>query len=235
MKRLIYQFIENILPPNNLWGVKIYFDLIQYKAFINKHPFFNEEKKINSLIKELILEFDTQNFIDIGSNVGIHGLTVAKKYPKIKVYNFEPNSRLIKLQKRSIIKNNLQNVELFDYALSDKNKDGFLYTTYTSTGESSLIPLDNLGFKKKIHVKRFDEFSVSDNIGVKIDVEGNELNVLKGFGDKIKNVNWMIIEINDEFLKHSGVKSNEIISLLKKEGLFISKNFGLNYMFKKIK
>ena len=233
MKLLIYKFLEFFLPSIKLWGADLFFDAIQFKAVKTNHPLFEEEAKINSQILELIDDFNTDLFVDIGSNVGIHGLTIAKKHPKIKVYNFEPNSRLIKLQKRSLRKNNLQNVELFDYALSDKNKEGFLYTTYTSTGESSLIPLNNLGFKKKIYIKRFDELSVSDNIGVKIDVEGNELNVLKGFGEKIKNVQWMIIEINDEFLKHSGVKSNEIILLLKKEGLFLIKNFGLNYVFKK--
>ena len=72
MKLVLYQFLEFFLPPIKIWGVKVYSDLIQFKAFKKNHPFFKEEKRINNLISDLILKYNSDSFIDIGSNIGIH-------------------------------------------------------------------------------------------------------------------------------------------------------------------
>ena len=234
MKRLIYQFIENILPPSNLWGVKIYFDLIQFKAFTNKHPFFNQEKKVNSLIEELILEFDTQNFIDIGSNVGIHGFSIAKKFKDLNVFNFEPNPRLIRLQGKTLKKNKIKNLKIFNVALN--NNEGFFdfYLDKISTGESSLVKLKGLTRKIRVQSKRLDQFDFSGSIGIKIDVEGNEFNVIKGIKN-FKSIDWIIVEINEAFLSYSDISSTEIIKHLEEKDfkLNLNKSIDNNFLFKK--
>ena len=56
---------------------------------------------------------------------------------------------------------------------------------------------------------------------MKIDVEGFELNVLKGFGDKLNNVTFIQFEYGDG-LKDAGFKMIDIIDYLKQH-----RDFGL--------
>jgi len=234
MKRLIYQITENLLPPSNLWGVSIYFDLIQYKAFRNNHPFFNQEKKVNDLIVEQILKFETKNFIDIGSNVGIHGFSIAKKFKDLNVFNFEPNPRLIRLQRKTLKKNKIKNLKIFNVALN--NNEGFFdfYLDKVSTGESSLVKLEGLTRKIRVQSKRLDQFDFSGCIGMKIDVEGNEFNVIKGIKN-FKSIDWIIVEINQTFLSHSNISSIEIIKHLEEKDfkLNLNKSIDNNFLFLK--
>ena len=44
---------------------------------------------------------------------------------------------------------------------------------------------------------------------MKIDVEGNEFNVIKGIKN-FKSIDWIIVEINQTFLSHSNISSKEI-------------------------
>lgn len=234
MKRLIYEIIENILPPNNLWGVSIYFDLVQYKAFRNKHRFFKQEKKINNLIEELILEFDTHNFIDIGSNVGIHGFSIAKKFKGINVSNFEPNPRLVRLQKKTLKYNKIKNLKIFSIALNNKNEFVDFYLNKVSTGESSLLKLNGLTRKIRVKSERFDSHIYNKNIGMKIDVEGNEFNVIKGINN-FKLIDWLIIEINESFISKNNINSDSIIKFLEENGfkLNYSRSIDNNFLFLK--
>ena len=180
MKKFLYPYLESFLPALNVWGAKIFFDFIGFRAFLNKHPVFEDELELNKIMQQLLSRHQTKIFIDVGSNVGIHGISIAKRNPKIDIKNFEPNKRLIKLQKKSIKKNQLKNVELFDIALSDTKGESLLFMNNISTGESSLIELNHLKNQKKIKVctNSLDNIFKSNNsYGVKIDVEGNELKV----------------------------------------------------------
>ena len=108
-----------------------------------------------------------------------------------------------------ILKNRFQNhtnVFVNDCGLSNINKESILYSDKIGSGLGSLTKrkVDHFDFsfdcEEKIKLKRFEDYW-SKNIQsynkidfVKLDVEGHELDVLDGFGEKIRNVKMIQFE-----------------------------------------
>ena len=83
--------------------------------------------------------------------------------------------------------------------MSNINSRSILYSNESGSGLGSLTKkkLDHFGIdfsvEENIELIRFDEYSVNNIIDkdidlLKIDVEGHELKVLEGVGEKIKNI-----------------------------------------------
>ncbi len=66
--------------------------------------------------------------IDLGSNVGIFSITLAKMMPEIKLLSFDMNPVANHCLKLGIIKNGLLNVTPFDFGLSDKTVEMKCYS-----------------------------------------------------------------------------------------------------------
>lgn len=140
----------------------------------------------NYLKKDLV-------FFDIGCNVGSYLRLVEPILNNENIYAFEPNKRLFRRLKRLFPK-----VNLFDIALSDENKiaefkipiikgleknsRGTLRTDYSEKNEECFI-------SEKVLVQTFDSWILDKNILkidlIKIDVEGNEMNTLRGAKESI--------------------------------------------------
>ena len=90
----------------------------------------------------------------------------------------------------NVRQNNLSNnVNCHNLALSDENKEGYLSAGYRfgkyQSGGAKVSPLGEIKIKQ---VRGDDIIKDSNNvIAIKIDVEGFELSVLRGFVNLIKN------------------------------------------------
>lgn len=130
---------------------------------------------------------DTTVFLDIGANVGVHTLRVARRLgPRGKVHAIEPHPLLSGLLARNVYVNGLRDrVTRHSFAASDRNAPGRLQYPVGHLGGGGLAPDDAAapGFTYiDAELKRLDdafgpEFSCDL---VKIDVEGHELDVLQG-------------------------------------------------------
>lgn len=161
-------------------------------------PFSSIEIEVNSCFS--LLKNEPKIFIDIGAHKGEYLEAVIKRYPKAEYHIFEPS--IINYQfltKR--FKN--KDYKINQLALSSVSKQGILYSNFYGSAFSSLYKrnLDNLNIKfektEEIKIIRFDEYwkdinSIIDY--VKIDVEGHDLDVLKGFGELIKKVKLIQFE-----------------------------------------
>ncbi len=148
--------------------------------------------------KDLIGEAKT--VIDIGANEGTFTRAAGYIFPKAKIYAFEPLTEYYNMIK------DLKNVTAFNFGLWDKEEEGTFYINSEKSGASSFLkPLENYTkyiVKKekiseiKVPKKRFDKLKIPiiRPCFVKIDVEGAEMKVLKGFGDKLKEVDILQIE-----------------------------------------
>jgi FkbM family methyltransferase len=146
--------------------------------------------------------------LDIGANIGDVSIAALNSFPNSNVICFEPvketferlSARLNQYRSR---------VFLFNYALSDREGEAEINIT-TFHGANSLISQSkyhkvlNPGVreisKQKVLMARLDDFSSkfpSQKIDIlKLDVEGYELNVLKGGYRFIsENVDTIIVEI----------------------------------------
>jgi FkbM family methyltransferase len=162
-----------------------------------------EKDQINFL-SELIDDNEIEYFLDVGAHIGFYSINLSKK--NLKVYAFEPvRSNYEQLENNKLL-NNYSNLEIYNFALSDENKNIIMWVPdLNKTGGFSIFDERDEEIKnydankiKKITgiSKKGDDLLkiVDKKIAIKIDVERHELNVLKGIQDLIIN-NKIILQI----------------------------------------
>jgi FkbM family methyltransferase len=160
------------------------------------------ENDIHQLALKMLLDKPGGVVLDIGANLGTFCVPLARKVPKHKYHAFEPQ-RIVNYQLcANVIINGLDNIHTYELALSDRDdqinlvmpdytkennigafsidkevrENEYECSTVSTTNRIDLIPLDSLSF---------------DNIRlIKIDVEGHELEVIKGGIETIKANNY---------------------------------------------
>lgn len=136
-------------------------------------------------------------FVDVGGNKGLYSAEILKLFQVKEVHIFEPSLCNVKLLNEKFKENN--KVWVNDLGLSNVSGNKILYSNESGSGLSSLTKrnLDHFGIdfsvEEQIKLIRFDEYAGERILSkvidlVKIDVEGHELEVLEGIGDRIKSI-----------------------------------------------
>ncbi len=129
-------------------------------------------------------------FIDVGVNVGQTLLKIKSIDPDILYYGFEPNPTCVYYVNQLVQLNKLKNVSIFPVAIAESARIAELNFYYDSDTDSAASMVKDFRPQAKVRKTVFIPcFSVNDiqevfNPGVvgiiKVDVEGAELDVLKG-------------------------------------------------------
>ena len=179
----------------------------------------SEEKILRELLKTLS---EDDIFFDIGANVGLYTCMVGKKLSMGQVHAFEPHPSNFERLRDNVTTNNISDrVVLHKYALSDKNGEFDLSVQKSSApaqGAHSLVSESDIGETVKVTTYKADERVESDLPTpdvIKIDVEGAELRVLRGFEESlIKNTPKIFCEIHTDRLEEDGASEEELIEYL---------------------
>ena len=133
------------------------------------------------------------NCVDVGANIGYYTLLLAELSDS-KVVAFEPESKNFTDLTNNILLNGYKNIEIRREAVGDSNTFMTLYVSDLSSGRHSLI-VDRTGHSEKVIVPVVKLDSVINHKVdfIKIDTEGNDLNVLKGAERIIKESPDLII------------------------------------------
>jgi FkbM family methyltransferase len=141
-----------------------------------------------------LLDREPRLCIDIGGNVGEYTAEIRRKYPQAEIHVFEPSSTNVSQLTQRFSSDG--RIKICPVAVTDKSGVATLFSNAAGSGLGSLTQrrLDhfNIDFnvKETINAIRFEDYWVHD-LGekivdfVKIDVEGHEMAVLKGFGRAI--------------------------------------------------
>lgn len=169
---------------------------------LNRGMYSTEVNTINDIYQQLKGQMDDKVFIDVGANVGTYTLVLAPIFKHS--YAFEPNKHIYNIMCGNVALYNLSDkTTLVNMGLSDANEE-LNYTYFDELGGGNSFAKEN-GDKvantiehrfdwyrddfvhtEKLQVKTLDSFNIK-NVGLmKIDVEGFELNVLKGAVETIK-------------------------------------------------
>lgn len=164
-------------------------------------------------------------FIDCGANIGLWTL-IASNATKNNgvVYSFEPNPKLYERLVKNIEFNNLQQrCSIHKFGLSSAPHSSFLYLDDNHHQMGSLHN-KNSNSKIKVELDTLDSFELSRINGMKIDVEGHELDVIKGAIQTLTlHKPWLVVELNNSFYNIQDITQWKVYHLL--TGIGYTTNF----------
>lgn len=156
-----------------------------------------------NLLTRLIGKLPITSVVDVG--VREHTAELIKCFPSSKHYLFEPVTTFFEIIKKSY---NGIDYELFPMALADQNSE--IYLTLTSLNNDGIVTHSQISTEKipvdgtktvacnSIDVRRFEDLPLANTIPadflLKVDVDGQDLNVVKGFGQKLSLASVIVIE-----------------------------------------
>jgi FkbM family methyltransferase len=144
--------------------------------------FYRDETSVLIHLAGLLGDGDT--FLDIGANIGIFAVNIARLcslYPNLKVYAFEPNrdtAARLRMNAEPL------GVEVLNLALSDQNGTlefvhGAVSNVFTTVQNASSYSIQRE--RSMCECRRLDDCRINgDSLVMKIDVEGQEFEVLEG-------------------------------------------------------
>jgi len=142
--------------------------------------------------------------------------------PTGTVHAFEPNPELLRLFDKSLARNNLQNVVLHECALSDVAGELALNVQLGNSGTGTLLDrfADSANSHHLVAVRRLDDENIdfSRVSFMKIDVEGFEAQVLRGFSRVLSSTPPPAIVLERNYVQEDGTLDNGALSVLREAG-----------------
>ena len=206
-----------------------------FEKIINIFDLYHQKRIINYL-KKLNLKY----FIDVGAHKG-EFLSYVLSLNYKKIYCFEPQKKIFKILYKNF--KNKKNIKIFNFGLAHKNSKKIFYenkltstSTFSRSKNTTFLKIKNLILNSKnsyidkypIKVRTLDEIFINKkifDIFLKIDVEGFELNVLKGAKKTLsKKVKFILIE-RHFFQLYKDNSTEKVHLFLKKNNFKLIKRF----------
>jgi FkbM family methyltransferase len=187
---------------------------------------------IDSLeLLELSKAVGINTIYDVGANIGTWTLLAKSILPEARIHAFEPLERLHTRFYATVA--GVEDVTLHSVALGAENRTAAIHIT-DFVDASSLLTLNRGGqvawnFKEVEEVAtplcRLDDFRKQQDLPspdlIKLDVQGYELEVLRGAEDSLTHAKAIIAEVSFERYYENQCLFHEIVRFLADRGLFI--------------
>lgn len=188
---------------------------------------------------------DIKLILEIGSRDAIDSIKLSNHF-KCHVCAFECNPESISISEHNIKGNN--NITLAKYAAWDSTGNISFFPvvkgidTVNNVGASSCFKFDKdsepytkyVQSKITVEAIRLDEWLRNNNIAnadmICMDAQGASLQVLKGMGDYLKNVKYIITELENILIYKDEILSFEVVAYLMKNGFeYVKGNFNIDF------
>lgn len=170
-------------------------------------------------------------FVDVGANIGQLSLEAWQKTGiNGSVYAIEGNNKIFNYLSKNVKLNNA-NIKLFNVIIGKESG-------YAGIENKKADDMNQILEKGKIKMCTLDEIccDLKEIDLLKIDVEGYELEVLKGGISTLRKTNKIILEILEDLTNTFNYSPVEIKKFLKENHFKINKNLGNgNFLFEQIK
>ena len=182
--------------------------------------FKDKEPETIDWIDRFRVSTDEAVFYDVGANIGIYSLYAASRYPKMKVFSFEPEAQSFAALCSNFEVNRLTNAIAYQFAISDDEGLGELFVSSMSAGagaaalgsaySGALLRPDEVPFKQGIYKSSLDSLVKSHHLPaptfLKIDVDGIEERILLGGRGVLSNpmLRGLLVEFQFKHLDDLG-------------------------------
>lgn len=197
--------------------------MLEPKVLVGRMKGLYSNHCLYCLTAKRLMGEDFKTIIDVGANEGVFIKASRWVFPDAKIIAFEPLLEFVnKLDK-------MKNVEAYHNGLWNEHKIVRINYNFLNHGTSSFLEptkkyVEDFGevtTETPCILQRFDSFDdikIERPCFVKIDVEGAENKVLEGFGERLKEVD--IIQLELKFREHHKGQSSlsEIVLILDKFG-----------------
>ena len=158
-------------------------------------------------------------FIDVGANIGLMSIFTAVKFPNAQIEAVEAHPKTMQLLKQNCDLNSVENVRKHELALGNDEGEVSIYDNWqVNRGGASLVVKTETSEVHKVKMKRLDDLDLPAPEMIKIDVEGVELEVLKGAEQTIRaHQPTLIVEISD-WRENKHDSSSEIVDFIQSLG-----------------
>ena len=180
----------------------------QIKDWRKKGTPYVQDKCLNRFIKYCLdKKVKLDNVIDVGAWCGTWSLAMQKFATNINC--FEPNTVHYECLQKNL--QEFKNITTFNHAVGSKNSS--IKLSEESATQNTRV-IDEEG---NIPIRTIDSLGLKNIDMIKIDVEGLEMEVLKGATDTLSSVKYLMIELNNNSKKY-GSSNREIEKYLHKLG-----------------
>ncbi|MCK0128885.1 FkbM family methyltransferase [Erythrobacter sp. F6033] len=155
--------------------------------------------------------------LEVGANIGYYALMEASRCKKI--YAIEPHPENVERLKRNIELNGYDNIEVQHAGFGEEDGKLKLYTSELSNWhtakENPGSPTDFI----EVDCHRIDTFAEANETPtfIKMDVEGFELEVLRGAKETLKKIRHLFIELHGSLLNEDEIR--EVLNNIEESGL----------------
>ena len=173
---------------------------------------------ISRLLEELLLPGD--QYVDVGANIGLTSLLARRRIGATgKGVAFEPNPAAFTRLRNHFTLNGITNFDLIPRAVADSESALYLFVPRDEMLLGTFVPERDEGTRVKVQAEPADRylaaFDPNKPILIKIDVEGFEVQVLRGMQSLLARPNVMVVtEIADAKLRRAGHSREEVHRVL---------------------
>ncbi|CAJ1404018.1 unnamed protein product [Effrenium voratum] len=162
-------------------------------------------------------------FVDVGANMGCVSLFLAQLLPSLEVVSVEPNPRLARQLRGAVAKNQLTRVSVVEAALGAAQGSAVLSCPAENSGMCTVAVDHPSAAKQEVEQLSLDALvrerppGSESNLplcGVKIDVEGNEEEVLRGASAALAQKPPIFLDIHEEMLRRAGTSPAAVWDLI---------------------
>ncbi len=190
--------------------------------------------------ENLLKLLDCNTIVDIGANKGQFTLVSRKCFPEATIHSFEPLDEPAKKFESLFLSD--KNVFLHQVAIGPESKTTEINIS-AADDSSSLLPITELQVEiypgtKKIDTVEIKEAPLRDYIGqeeiqlpalLKIDVQGYELESLKGCEDLLNNFSYVYVECSFIELYKGQAFAQDVFVYLNQHGLILKGIYNMSY------
>ncbi len=131
--------------------------------------------------------------IDVGANIGIFSLAASQNFQNAEIYALEPHPDAYSRLVENLKLNRADNVRPLNRAVCSMSGPVRLSagasTTAGSVSDAGNLSIDGISLDDLCAERAIDHVGL-----LKIDVEGGEVEVLRGAGKTLENTDWVVVE-----------------------------------------